>query len=158
MSTRGRKAAEQYGQKLPTFPDLESARRALLAQRDADLEALRRTLVSSDAFEPDFRPESLKDLEAWYFELWEADAFEAHGSARAEVERGMAMYFCEILVRHVDGMQWSVGPFAFDPERYEIGVERPGYVLRMQRCTDHFETPNNKRRQSLWRRYKELAG
>ena len=70
MSRAGMEAARQHGALLPSFANQAEAEKALFAERDALIRDLTAAAARS-TFEPDFEPESLKGLEAWYFRLWE---------------------------------------------------------------------------------------
>ena len=150
-------AADEYGRQLPAFDTLEQARTALFDWRDQALRTLVEAAERSASFPPDYRPESLKALERWYFELFEGPGFESIGMTRADFECCLAIYFGEVLVRHQPPFEWVVEPFAFDPSKYELGVSRPLTTLMLGRFKDLHARANNKRRQSLWRRYLEYA-
>lgn len=157
MSREGMKAARAHGELLPSFPSLEAAEQALHEMRDDLTQELPRAAVSTTAFSPDFSPESLKGLERWYFDLWENEGFEAAGFSRETCERAISMYLGEVLVRSA-GFHWMVEEYAFQPGRFEIGVRKGLLTIMLRRETDLFARPNNKRRESLWRRYCDWAG
>ncbi len=89
--------------------------------------------------------------------MWENEGFEAVGLGRETFERAIAMYLGEVLVRSA-GFHWIVEEYAFQPGRYEIGVRRDLLTIMLRRETDLFARPNNRRRESLWRRYRDWAG
>jgi hypothetical protein len=104
------------------------------------------------SFHLDYSPESLKQLEQWYFHLHETDSFRAMGIDRAMFETCMAMYFGETTVRSAHA-EWIVEPYFLAPNRYEFGVRKGSFTMMLSRFTDHFREPNNKKRESLFRRY-----
>jgi hypothetical protein len=146
-----------FGKKLPSFASQTDAERELYAFRDARLQKLSQVASATEDFELTWTPESLKGIEAWYFELWENNAFEVIGSTREEFEECMAMYFGEVFVRNVSGAKWIVEEYAFESGKYEIGVQKDAIAIMLRRETDHFKTPNNKRRQALWRQYRKYC-
>ena len=157
MTRFGLKIAKLFGKKLPGFASQAEAERELYGYRDDRLQKLSRLASASDDFKSTGTPESLKQLEAWYFKLWEDDAFEDVGSTREEFEECMAMYFGEVLVGNIAGAEWIVSEYAFEEGKYEIGVKWQLTSVMLRRFTDHFKTSNNKRRQSIWRRYKQYC-
>ena len=155
MSRFGLKVAKLFGDKLPAFASQSDAEHELYAFRDSRLHRLDSIASDKDAFKPDGSPESLKTLENWYFELWEANDFNNINSNLKEFEECMAMYFGHVLVKNITDAEWIVSEFAFEKGKYEIGVKFGLTSIMLRRFTDHFKTPNNKRHQSLWRRYKK---
>ena len=155
MGWLGLKVAKLFGQKLPAFSSRAEAEAHLFRQRDERLQRLVELAASSSVFVADFSPESLKQLERWYFDLWESDGFQGLGALREEFERCMAMYFCEVAVRNCAEAKWEVREYGFECGKYEIGVERGLSHLMRMRFTDHYKEPNNKRRQKIYREYQE---
>jgi len=92
MSKAGLLAARLFGSKLPAFRDQGEAERVLYRQRDELLGTLTDISRDSSAFRADFSPESLKDLEHWYFELSEGAGFGSIGISKETLERTIAMY------------------------------------------------------------------
>jgi len=157
MSKAGMDAARRHAKHLPRFRNQKAAEDTLFADRDALLTLLSEVSVASTAFDPDYSPESLKALESWYFELWEDDGFGGLSLDRETFERCMAMYFGEVIVRNDKRYEWIVQEFAFEKGKYEMGISRPGFAVMLRAFRDHYALPNNKRRQRIWRRYREYA-
>ena len=157
MSKFRLRIAHLFGRRLPGFGSQAEAERALLAQRDRALAALETaTGQASGCFVADYTSESLKALEAWYFELHERRGFPALGTTREEFEHWMAFYYGMTASRNHPEVAWVVSEFAFEPGRYEVGV-RKGLVTEMLTAAfaDHYAAPSNTRRQSIWRRYRD---
>jgi hypothetical protein len=152
MSRQAREIAILHGRSLPMFRSQQEAEEALFTRRDKHLALLSKAAESYPAFEADFGPESLKTLERWYFVLYEAGAFHRIGVGRDTFETCMAMYFGETAVRDA-AARWIVEEYFLARGRYEIGVQRGSVKLMLDRLTDLYAEPNNKRRQSLYRRY-----
>ncbi len=152
------KVAIAHGENLPNYADQESARIDLFARRDRYLELLSEACKNTEVFEGDFVPESLKSLEKWYFELWDAQSFWDVGLARSEFETAMAMYYGEVFVRNSTGFEWIVTEFAFQLGKYELGVKKDLVTVMLSRFTDLFAHPNNKKRQSVWTEYQKYRG
>lgn len=158
MSREGMKAAQEHGEQLPSFPDQPSAELALFGRRDELIRQLTAAADRSTTFSADFSPESLKSLEKWYFELWETKSFSALGTERAEFERWMAMYFGEVMVRNAPDFEWVVEEYSFAQGKYSIGVRKPLLAIMLGRYTDLYARRSNKRKQSVWREYRQYAG
>ena len=150
--------AKLFGKQLPGFKNQAEAEAQLFADRDRRLENLLEAAAKTESFDADFTPESLKRLELWYFELWEGDGFGAIGLPREEFECSMAMYFLEVAVRNCPRAEWEVSEYGFENGKYEIGVKNGLHHLMRSRMTDHFQQPNNKRRQKIYREYMDSYG
>lgn len=129
----------------------------LFRQRDELLGKLIEMSRVASSFRPDFSPESLKDLERWYFELAEGAGFDSVGTDEETFERTVAMYVGEVIVRNAPPFEWFVAEFAFEPGRFEIGVERPLLRIALSRLSP-VPRERNKRAQSLWRMYHKYTG
>ena len=152
MSKVGLRAAKLFGSKLPEFRNLAEAEHALYRERDALIRGLTEQSRRSATFRPDFNPESLKDLEHWYFELLDGGRFHSIDTDEETFERAMAMYLGEVLVRNAPPFEWFVAEFAFEQSRYEIGVRRPLYHVMLSGLSPP-PRKRNRREQSIWRRY-----
>ena len=159
MGRLGLQLAKLFGQQLPAFKSQAEAEERLFAQRDARVNLLAAVARRADGvFTADFSPASLKGLELWYFALRESDDFSSLGLSREEFERSMAMYFCETAVRNCPQAKWIVREYAFEPGKYELGVQRGQVCLMRSRFTDHYKQPNNKRRQKIYLEYQKRFG
>jgi hypothetical protein len=157
MSNSGLDVAREFGKRLPHFPSLLEAQQALLIERDRLLDMLRRAAPGLPHFAFDLSPQSLKGLERWYFSLLEKANWTDQQFDRASLERAIAMYFGAVVVHNCPAFSWTVTEFPFLPGRYEIGIERPLYRRSLTLGLDLAARPNNKRRQSLWRDFRECA-
>ena len=160
MSKAGLRIARLFGGRLPTFASQADAERALFEVRDNALAGLTRAASHApEQFVPDLTPDSLKALEAWYFALIDGRQFSSVGTSREEFEQWMGFYYGAMAVHRDPGAGWVVEEYAFEPGRYEIGV-RKGLVTEMLTAgfADHYTAPNNKRRQSIYRRYRSRYG
>ena len=158
MSKYGLKIARLFGRGLPAFKNQSEAEKHLYRERDDRIKKMVSLAPSSDEFAADFTPESLKGLELWYFELWENNGFRKLRTSREDFERNMAMYFFEVAVRNCPEAEWEVAEYGFEKGKYEIGVVRGRSHLMRSRFTDHFNERNNKRRQKIYRNYREHYG
>jgi hypothetical protein len=154
MSRQGRELARQHGDKLPAFSSLEEAQHHWCAFRDERLALLSEIAKQYPDFHPDYVPESLRQLEQWYFHLYETDSFRRVGLTRETFEMCMAMYFGETVVRNTTAC-WVVEENYLAPGKYELGVRKDSVTMMLYRFADHFLTPNNKRKQSLFRDYQK---
>jgi hypothetical protein len=155
MSRYSLKVARDFGAKLPSFETFEEAERYWAQVRSEHLALLESLVAITPSFSADYTPDSLKLLERWYFELYEADSFGDLGISRAVFETCMAMYLGEVAVRSANA-GWVVREFPFIPGKYQMGVRKGGMTLMLWRLTDHFKVPNNKRRQSIYRQFTKL--
>jgi hypothetical protein len=156
MGASGLRAAREHRVRLQAFASLAEATLALFQLRDKLLAELVTAAEQSRVFEPSFKPESLKELEHWYFNLWERDAFSAINFERERFEQAMAMYIGETAVRTNSRFEWFVEEYAFQPGKFELGVRRPLFSwMLLGACRDHFSRPVNKRRESIWREFQQ---
>ena len=155
MSSRGLQVAKDFGQRLPAFNSRDEAEADLFSRRDQQLQRLSELGAASGVFVSDFSPESLKNLESWYFTLYKSDGFGALGISREELECCMASYFGEVVVRNCPDAKWEVRAFPFEHGKFEIGVERGLIHMMLARFTDHYKLPNNKRRQKIYKMYEQ---
>jgi len=155
MSWFGLKVAKLFGQKLPAFSSQAEAEAFFFGQRDERLRRMIKLATSSETFTVDYTPESLKNLERWYFELVDNDKFKSLGVSREDFECCMASYFCELAVRNCPETKWEVQEFTFERGKFEIGIQRGLLHLMLNRFTDHYKQPNNKKRQKIFRMYEE---
>jgi hypothetical protein len=154
-SRRKSEIAVRHAEKLPAFSSLEEAQHQLYTYRDKQLALLAEIAKHTTRFQPDYSPESLKQLEQWYYQLYETGSFQLLGLTRETFETCMAMYFGETAVRTA-GAHWIVEEYFLAPGRYELGLQKESVTMMLlQHCLDHFQTPNNKRRQSLFRDYRK---
>ncbi len=130
----------------------------LYLERDQLLRELTASAPASETFSPTFQAESLKNLERWYFELYERNGFAQAGTTRERFERAIAMYVGETAVRSNSEFQWFVSEYPFEPGKYELGIRKPLFAWMLRSFTDLYARPNNKRRQSIWREFKQHAG
>ena len=151
------KAALEHGRALPSFPDQRTAETTLYRLRDERLQKLTDAATHSTTFSADCSPESLKALEAWYFELWDSKSFDAIGIDRKEFECCMGAYLGEVFVRNAPGFNWCVEEFPFEPGKYQLGVRKPLVVIMTPGFADLYASLRNKRRQRVWREYQQYA-
>jgi hypothetical protein len=157
VSRAGMEAARQHAAQLPNFANQAEAEQALFSERDALLRELVDAAEGTETFKPTFQPASLKDLEAWYFQLWEHEGFAEAGISRERLEQAIAMYVGETAVQNDSEFEWFVSEFPFEPGKYQIGIRKPLFSWMLRSFTDLHSRPNNKRRQSIWREFKQYA-
>ena len=158
MSRLGLETAKKFGALLPSFPDLATATRYFADLREDRLSKLSRLVAENGALSLDFSPDSLKQIESWYFNLYEKGRFENLGTDRNSFEEFMATYFGEVVVRNVPGAAWIVEEFAFAKGKYEFGVRKGLGTVMLGAFRDLFNWPGNKKRESIFRMYKKSFG
>jgi len=152
MSKYGLFIAKLYGRELPSFNNPEEAKKNLFKIRDEHLSVLEQVAERQPGLNLDYSLESLKRLEAWYFDLYERDSFSSLGIERSHFETCIGIYFGAVLARNKSGAEWIVEEFAFQRGKYELGVRlQKGITVMAGRQKDLFRTHNNKKRQSLFR-------
>ena len=154
MTRPGLRAAHEHARHLLSFSDLRDAEKKLFARRDHDLAALLSLVNLAAAFHPDFSPDSLKALEAWY--LTNPTAARPAPDDQEQLERFIGAYFGEVLVRN-NSFEWFVTEYAFAPGKFDIGVRRGGVAVMLTATMGLAARPNNARKQSLWRDYRKYA-
>jgi hypothetical protein len=147
MSRQGMIAAIHHGKELPEFDSLEEAHLSLVGYRDACLAALNKDAPVS----LDLSLESLKPLEAWFFEAKEPSML----PSGLPVASAIGFYYGQVLCAN-GSYSWVVEPYAFATGRYEIGVSRPLTTIMLTFGIRPTHS-GNKRMQSLWRMAKQYA-
>jgi hypothetical protein len=156
MPEKGLKVAIKYGENLHDFESIKEAEMFFLKFKDELLIQLELVSKESDIFKVDYNVESLKSLEKWYFEIYEKNKFDKLGLDRNEFEKVMAIYFGEVVVRNNKEAKWEVEEYPFVPGKFDFGVRKGmGSMSLGNGFIDHYEEPNNKRRNSLFRRYNQ---
>ena len=163
MSRYGLKVARRYSEELPAFATREAATTALFRLRDYALERV--FSIPELAGKLDFSPESLNDLEAWYFSKNKPDSLEPTNwfsfKRRLSAAHAIGFYLGEVYCRAA-GFHWIVTESAFAKGRFEIGVEnslpsgKGGLSIMLTKGRTPRET-GNKRMQSLLREVKKYA-
>ena len=149
MSLLGRIVARIYGTSLPAFASLDEASSALTSSKD---EILRLFLAEhSTRLVLDFSFESLKRVELWFLSAGSPDK----GCGGYSTPHAIGYYFGEVLC-NCAGFEWTVQEYAFEPGKYELGVNR-GLVTVMLARGWNFPSANNKKMQSLWREARKYA-
>ena len=157
MSRYGLRIAKLFGQTLQSFSTLAEAEKDLTVFRDDRLRKLENLSERSPSFSADYSRQSLKTIEKWYFDLYESTAFEKIGTSREEFEECLAIYFGAVFVRNVPDAAWIIEEFAFEKGKFEIGVRKGLMTIMCSRFTNHFETRDNKRKESIWRMFNKYA-
>jgi hypothetical protein len=159
MTTAGRKAALSHGEQLPTFESPEVAESSLLGLRDQLLAELQRLVKETGFGQLDFSPMSLKAVEKWFFTTAESPGFASYSADSEVVRKAVGVYLGEVLVRSDPSWRWAVEKFPFMPNRYELGVCKPLVSIMLLPGSGVLnEQTSGKRRESLWRLYKQYAG
>ncbi|MDN7245563.1 hypothetical protein [Planococcus shenhongbingii] len=122
MSKQSLRVAIEKGKKLRKCESLKEAESYFLNFKETVLGQFDLVAGESPFFTADYKVESLKALEKWYFHLIESDEFEQLGMNRNDFETVLAMYFGEVVVRNNEDAKWEVEEYAFVPGRYTFGV------------------------------------
>jgi hypothetical protein len=148
MPTFGRGVVENHGNSLPTSASLDEARSALMTQKDTALDRLLND--HGTALNLDFSFESLKRLERWFIPLISPEKTKTSSFPQA-----IAYYFGQVMCASA-GFEWTVQEFAFQTDRYEIGVQKGLASIMLSRGWD-FPVGRNARMDSLIRAAKKYA-
>jgi hypothetical protein len=158
MSRYGIKLATEYGNKLLSFSNQEEAEKTLLGLKDECLARISSLAGNSTMFTPDFTPDSLIQMEKWFFELYGTNSFDKIGTSQPEFETSMAMYFGEVTVKN-NKAKWVVEKYFLGKDKYTIGIRRS--ELFSQTLASFSGLPlrrNTKRRESIFREYQQYYG
>lgn len=140
-----------HAAELPRFASIEAATESLIKRKDAVLSEIASIPELSKIL--DFSPESLKDLEKWYFLSGKPDKT----LSGTPVELLIGFYFGEVLCRH-GGYQWKVVEGSLSEDGYEIVVNKRLVTFVLNNgWTPREPEFNNKRMQSLWRDFNRYA-
>ena len=158
VTKEGLNAARSFAKRLPAFRTLAEAERELFFRRDRLLDDLARAASTCPTIRLDRSPESLKDLERWYFELLRGQGFESIRLSRDIFEQSISMYLGTVFVANRSLFKWIVNEYAFGTGRYEIGVASPQLSLMLTVGRDLEAVPKNAKHNSLWELFSRFAG
>ena len=154
MSRRGMKVAIKHGQKLKEFRNKSEAEEYFFAYKDSSLEKLERMCLHSDCFSADYSVDSLKELEKWYFDLYENYEFDKIGIAREEFEKIMGVYFGEVAVKNNVDAKWEIWEYPFVKGKYELLVNQNLMSISIGGMSNNLCTrQGNKRKNLMFREY-----
>jgi hypothetical protein len=156
MGKSGINAALMYGDLLPSFRNQQRAEKYFYSYIEKHLKLLGKLSKKTKEFDMDYTPESLKRIELWYFQLYLGKKFAEISANRQKFERCINVYFGEVVVRNIQGASWVVEEYSFMPGKYEFGVNKDNLTISLIRWFSNLHKyPNNKRKQSIYRRYKK---
>jgi len=151
MSRLGTIMAFLHAAQLPSYDTIETATESLLKRKDAALNDIASNPELINIL--DFSPESLKDLEKWYF----LSGQPKKTSSGLPVNQLMGFYFGEVLCRN-GGFKWNVEESPFAEDGYEIvankGLVTFGLTNGMTPRAPEF---SNKRMQSMWKDFERYS-
>lgn len=153
MSRRSAEIAREHGRGLPAFPSQAMAEAALFALRDRRLALFRQWAVDSGRFSANGKPESLKAIEAWYFDMAISDGPAAN---KEDLDAALGAYVGLVLVESA-GFEWIVEQDAFVPGRFGFGVRKGLFTLMLTNGMSPDPLERNRRKQSLFRQYQKYA-
>ena len=159
MSKYAFNTAIKYGKKLCAFNNLSEAEDYFISRKDFLLNKLKAVSTQTSAFVPDNTVESLKKIEKWYFDLYEAKAFDRFGLSREEFEQIMSFYWGEVVVKKNEDAKWVVEEYPFVKGKYELLVNKGLFGMAIGNpFRDLYKRQNNKRRNLLFREYNKYFG
>ena len=153
MSKAGLNAAVAHASRLKSFADLKDAEEYFFSYRDKLLKKIAALCLYTDLFAADYSADSLKELEKWYFDLWEKDEFSKIGVSQNEFEQMMSVYFGEVVVKNNPEARWVVREDSFVNGKYELFVNKGNLFFSIPFRGDWCDRPGNKRRNKLFRDY-----
>jgi hypothetical protein len=140
----------------PTLRAPKTEVERLFKERDELLARLEVAAGEQSQFRPDHSPESLKTLEAWYFDLFESQSFGTVGASREEFERWIAVYLGAVFV-HNASFKWVVDEDPTERGTFFLATRCGQMTIDVTRQTDLYKRRNNTRHQSVWRFYKQYS-
>jgi hypothetical protein len=123
MSKPAKQITIRHGEQLPSYSSQEEADAAWFSFRNDHLSILHKAATKQSTFIPDYQAVSLKQLEQWYFQLYESDSFQSLDLTREVFETCMAMYFGETAVRSANAC-WVVKEYFLGSGKYELGIRK----------------------------------
>lgn len=145
--------ALEYGKQLLSFSCQEEAEKTLLSLKDACLKRIDVLASNQGTFMLDFTPDSLKKMEAWFFELFQGNKFRDIGTSQQEFETCMAMYFGEVAVKN-NKAKWEVEKYFLGNDKYTLGIRKNRlFAMTLQKFSNLPLLKNNKRRNSIFRKF-----
>lgn len=154
MSKRGLNTAIQYGESLEEFNNKIEAENYFMSYKKHLLERLKIISKQTNEFFLNYTEESLKEIEKWYFDLYEKQAFNKIGSSLEEFESILSIYWGEVIIENKDDTKWVIEKYPFSPKKYELFVSKELYRVQVvNKFYDLYNKPHNKRRNLLFREY-----
>ena len=154
MPSNNLKTATVFGNDLPAFPNLESAKCTLLSKRDNSLTRFSKYLADQNGPSPDYSLQSLLELEKWYFSHTpKAKLFGLIKPEPSNFTSDIAFYWGQVVAQNIPDSEWVVEPFPFLDGRYEIGIRKGLCTIMLNSFYKTLHNPKNKKHDSLWRTY-----
>ena len=157
FKNKGRFADEfENSKNLPAFNSQNEANEYFIKQKDNGLDVFINFINEHKYLTPDFSPESLKELELLYFDLYEQSKFGSNLITRVDFEVFMSLYYGEVMVRNTV-FEWGAEKHFLTENAYYLSIRKPQMSIAVARRKDYYATKNNKRRQALYREYKRYS-
>jgi len=161
MSKQGHKSALQVGRSLPVHKTREEAEKFYFSYRDKALKSIAKLAKKHPEYQLDFSPESLKNLEKLYFDLLDKKAYSKYellGLTFKRMEQLLAIYYGEVFIKNTTCI-WVAQPFGYIENKYYLGIqsENKGMTIECISFSNHYKTPDNKRKQYLYREYMKYS-
>lgn len=156
MSKYSLKITQSYAKTLPSFQSLKEARNYYDKYRNEMLLLMKKI---PKRFNLDFTPDSLKTLEQLYFALVTNNNFSKFLTTKENFEKFMGIYFGEVLVTTCHKTKWIVQEYAFQKNKYELGVKnaRGNLIMLTNAFINHDKIPHNKRHHKLYREFQKYC-
>ena len=122
MSKQGLNTAIQYGESLEEFNNKIEAENYFMSYKNHLLERLKIISKQTNDFFLNYTEESLKEIEKWYFDLYEKQAFDKIGSSLEEFESILSIYWGAVIVENKDDTKWVI-------ERVSRKIHQKKYVV-----------------------------
>lgn len=157
FKNKGRFAEEfENSKKLPAFESQQEADEYFIKQKDDGLKLFLDFIGTHKYFNPDYSPESLKELELLYFELYENGKFGDSLITREDFELFMSLYYGEVMVKNTV-FEWGAEKHFLTENAYYLSIKKHLMTIAVARRKDFFATKNNKRKQALYRECKRYS-
>ena len=152
------KLKNQFDQanELPVFDSQELAEEYYMGWKNSCLDTFCSFLNANDLFAPDYSPESLKKLEGLYYEYYEEQKFNQEIITIEDFEICMSVYFGNVMVNNIESLEWVAEKHFLTDNAYYLAIKNNSMSMRIGRSKDYYNTPNNKRKQSLLREFKKF--
>jgi len=136
-----------------TFNSQSEANTFFIEQKKENLDSFLKFIKDNEFFEPNFSPESLKEVEKLYFKLRDERKYRANFITIEDYELFMSIYFGEVVVRNLEGFVWAAEKDFINPNAYSMVIKKSNYSKGISRRKNHYIQKNNKNKEALFREF-----
>ena len=148
----------KHSQKLKSFSSKEDAEEFFFSLKDNLLKKLENICTDCAFFKMDYTLESIKNIEKWYFELYEKNEFEILGTSREEFEEILGIYWGECAIKYNSSSIWIVEEDWLINGKYSFCINIKGWMhITYKYFNDLYKYPDNKTHKRMYREFKKMV-